>query len=964
MKFPIPILVLACVSVISLTVDCRHHRHHHRQQVAKQAVYQDPAVQRSKSMNVQPTKSAKIAGYDGAAIQPTKSARIAGYQGAAIQPTKSARIVGYQGAAIQPSPSPDIQGQVNQAQMYNPDPRVETYRKEYQLSPAEVRQLQDTEEQQLFTADEEMESSKRAGANDKTPEAEAKEELGTTKDVESDVNNMKSELSKTNFDTLNQKSTAAMKAGVSASLTGIEAFYTSYKKRDTMGMVISSVSILSGVASVVGGPIGNLIAIGLNVLKMGLSIAKKENAAPVETEAQKLEKAIKKALNEFRESQLKAEWSGYERLADLFSKNVEYVEEFANLTSTKNFAESEKEEYGIKDTDSLNKAKEKMFEAVIPRMYDVLMGSSSLIGKIEYEISQACDYTLNVDKVIRKKYKENKDAKASAQVEEDREKTNTDFSERCLGIYELYAKVNYYREVTYITNLDRINEIVRPKLEKGKWLPGKFDTNRLSPEAKIYAFIYMKLILNVLKHSTEHNKKLFYPFLNPFNFFKMRYAINNYHTYTERYEYLNKYIENLDFSNVEGEMPVAEDVMFCDKPSLLGSCHVVETKKTDKEVKEGNVKSIYLPDGKTVEVSYKNNQGVEPMKMIGPGVMGSVFNILKNEVDKAIADPVDAIKILETKEQKDDKVVKMCVAPGDYVEGPLPYHRSVCTAMLLSKTEVDKGHTKELAKLKARTVWKGNYFSVASEEADLAFVGTAEVATKSKKKLKIRWGPFYSPREMKILCGSALWEKITVYRYKNTEDSDAPKQKAPKDDPNFCKDNLLCGDDVINKQLFVKICKEPNMRGYCEEVPFVEKEKKKVVDLTRINMNIQMDGKDVTHEDLSNEYVKMDANKKLEGEDKENKKYDEKVDDCNWIPRNSRDSILRFWENSWKNLLQSMKIPKDITVKLYTELKGKGVMYGPYVGPVSVHRVDGNMKDSSIIKSMEIIYEPRKPVPV
>ena len=40
-----------------------------------------------------------------------------------------------------------------------------------------------------------------------------------------------------------------------------------------------------------------------------------------------------------------------------------------------------------------------------------------------------------------------------------------------------------------------------------------------------------------------------------------------------------------------------------------------------------------------------------------------------------------------------------------------------------------------------------------------------------------------------------------------------------------------------------------------------------------------------------------------------------------------------------RNLLQSMKVPDNILVELYTEFGGKGKLFGPYQGPITVDRI-------------------------
>ena len=87
-------------------------------------------------------------------------------------------------------------------------------------------------------------------------------------------------------------------------------------------MAISVITILSGIATASGNPIGLAIALALNLLKTGINVARKGNEKPEESESDKLKKVIKKALGEYREESLKAEWQGYEKLSDIFKGNI------------------------------------------------------------------------------------------------------------------------------------------------------------------------------------------------------------------------------------------------------------------------------------------------------------------------------------------------------------------------------------------------------------------------------------------------------------------------------------------------------------------------------------------------------------------------------------------------------------------------------------------------------------------
>ena len=172
--------------------------------------------------------------------------------------------------------------------------------------------------------------------------------------------------------------------GVNTALASVERLYDSYKKRDKIGMVISTISILSGLATASGNPIGIAISLGLNLLKTMFAIGKKGAQKPAETESEKMEKIIKKALSEYRETSLRAEWLGYERSSDIFSENVKFLSNFDE--KIKDFT-SKYDSLGLKEPE----IKRSVFDIVISKFYTEHMSSTVLLGKIEHEITEQCD---------------------------------------------------------------------------------------------------------------------------------------------------------------------------------------------------------------------------------------------------------------------------------------------------------------------------------------------------------------------------------------------------------------------------------------------------------------------------------------------------------------------------------------------------------------------------------------------
>ena len=241
-------------------------------------------------------------------------------------------------------------------------------------------------------------------------------------------------------------------AGAGTALGGIEKFQESYKKRDKIGMTIAVVSVLSGIATATGNPIGLAIALGLNLLKTGLTIGQKANEKPGESESEKLEKVIKKALGEYRETSLKAEWHGYERMSELFKGNVALMAEY-NEKQESDPQVAEMKGNGM----TLDQVKQSLFDIIVTRLYDVLMSSTVLLGKVQYEISDQCNEDVVVPKLKERRILKKQEEELTMTIEDDK----VEYAKKCLGLYELYGKINFYCETTFLGHFDQISNLVK-----------------------------------------------------------------------------------------------------------------------------------------------------------------------------------------------------------------------------------------------------------------------------------------------------------------------------------------------------------------------------------------------------------------------------------------------------------------------------------------------------------------------
>jgi hypothetical protein len=720
---------------------------------------------------------------------------------------------------------------------------------------------------------------------------------------------------------------------VNSALGGIEAFYDNYKKRDKLGMAIGAITFFSGIASATGNPIGGIIALVLNLIKTGLNIAKKENTKPTESDSDRLERIIRKALKDYRQTGLKAEWSGYQRLSDVFSSNVEFMASF-NAESTTDMDADKLKDITDSKMGTLSEVKQAMFDAVVSRLYDVLMSSTTLLGRVQYELSQECDYEVKMTELKSKRLRR-LGGKPEESTELNEEDDKEELAKGCLGLYELYSKMNYFREQKFMGHLNAIDQIMRNRQAASRlqfFGPGAAEDK--TPKSKREAYAYKHLILDVIRQMNENNKDVFKPLTNAFTNLKYRYIINYYHTYSEKYEYLRAYMENLELDEEK-----LNDAMLCKKESLSGSCtrYLVgaATRAEIFDTRPFTFRSVFVPEGKKVRVWYKPSRVSIALQSIGPDVMSTMF------YGQPTTNPVKEIEVSAYTQDEKIRIYKMCAKKEDKKDEKLRMHKAVCTEKeydITQPTEIDINTLEDDQK------WKGRPISIASQEKDLAITAMATVKI-GGEDYKIRWGPFFSPYIMEEGCGSVLWEKIRTERYKSADITEEEQRKVSVlTNTEMCKGhNLLCQDKVIDKSFFLKICKEPELKDRCHYIPLIKGEASKTIDLKRIGVYIEKGTQDVSDTDLSDKNV--DALKKA---------YNDELDDCNWFTRqvksiNSKERL---------NLLESMKIPNGLSVELYTEFGGQGEMFGPYDGPVTVDKVDGNDMVSSVIKSIKIIERP------
>lgn len=757
-------------------------------------------------------------------------------------------------------------------------------------------------------------------------------------------------------------------------------------------MTISAISFISGISVIAGGPVGVLVSMGLNLIATALTIYQKKTEKP-ESDKVKMEKVIVKALKDYRESGLKSDWHVYQRMSDLFASHVELLQNFGKKDLSAIREDVKDTGLNIDDQASADQLKLDLFETVLSQMGDVIRMSTNLLGRIEYEITQECDMDIPLKKVKEKWWKKESE---TPRVDDEEDEGFEEIAKKCLGLYELYSEINSYRGQTFLGHILTFKAIMKneqgnDKNEKDDQQKGQQNgkqdsaqqsgqkTNSESEEYKRKTFILSELIFNMFNEMTEHNKELYQPFVNPFLYYKLRYVVNYYHTYSTKYKHLKAYLDTLKL-----EKSSTKNVMACRRSSLLGSCtniqdFSVEFNKNNK----CNFKSVFVPRGLVLDVHYDSN--FKPIHVIGPSILGSLFYDRLAGTATCPVTQLSTSTVAQKKEGEDEKSrLKMCRAPNTYGKDDgkaapsLKIHKAICTTQEIDgftregKTE-KVGQVFNIKDIKDELGWKNKYMSFQSEDKDVAFIAYAtlklrkkifktkgelkskEEATKedTKNPLKtvtvtLRWGPFFSPRKMSYGCGSILWDSIKVYKYNNAEyktPQGNPKPEVLQEiDENLCKgseqnENLLCQKDHIDPSYFVTICKQPELKGYCEDIPAI---KDKVVDLTRINVYMESEGKDISGKDLSK--YEVDDVKRF---------FDDTLDDCIWIPRREIGVNGKVAEN----LLQSMKIPEGIVVELYTERSATGMMFGPYVGPMTVDKVDGNTSMGTIIRSIKIMFD-------
>eukprot|EP00111_Clytia_hemisphaerica_P007568 TCONS_00021994-protein len=880
--------------------------------------------------------------------------------------------------------------------------------------------------------------------------------------ADTDVAKLVKELGNVNLNEFTSTKMTKTKGGLATSLGAAESLYDKIEKKDKMGIAISSITIVSGIASMVGGPVGYLVAMSLDIIKTILTIIDKKKNGPPESEASKLQKAIEKALRKFSETQLSADWNGYKRLTEVYLKHLDMIEKFDEV---KPLVGEDKKQFNIEDMGGKEEVKQQLFDEVTPQIYKVLTSSTHLLGKIEHHISKVCDFDIQARKVKSERKILHVEEREPIPTQDEIEEKDT-FATNCLKLYELYSKISSYHYQTYLKSLEVIHKIVgekyfdnvssgktpsesddnaipnNPGASNGNPAPSKSNpapsksnpapsksnpapsksnpapsktnsapsksnpapsksnpapsknnpapskSNNKKPSKRTMdqakkeksrrkAYVFMHLLLDMIQNSREYNKKVFKPFLNPFEHYKMRYTVNYYYNNEKMYEHLSTYLKDF-FTDKETMKTVPKKVMFCSQQSLLGSCYLEDGPKAQDP---GPWRSAYVPKGKSITVEYqlKANKAITfdaakglPIKLIGPASMGMLFtmkmlfktkllstnNAYDNEVEEmkkfdgyvkqiTVADEEEPLKDDQGKpKQASKKSFKMCVT-RDYLQESPRHHSSVCI------TDEYKGAVKTISfsEIKSPTKWEGKNISLSCSEPDLAFVGTYKSGKQDINKLDARWGPFFSPFPMMQLPGSVQWDSITVYPYKNEIDSTvaaiAKNDKVCNGD-----NNLLCQGETIDKKLFVTICKEAELKGYCEEIPVLKTEitakKEKTVQLTVINGN-GIYGKIKPLESMySIGTQKVPDETALIHTENFDSYYD--VDNSIWQPM-LKDSGKKAY-----NLLQSMKVPDDVMVELYTkeDSKKNKKMFGPYQGPLTVDRIDGNDVISNIIETIVI----------
>jgi len=572
-----------------------------------------------------------------------------------------------------------------------------------------------------------------------------------------------------------------------------------------------------------------------------------------------------------------------------------------------------------------------------------LMSSTVLLGKVQYEISDQCNEDVVVPRLKERRRFKNQNEELTMTEEDDKE----EYAKKCLGLYELYGKINFYRETTFLGHLDQISNLVKDEstLSVMKIFGGKSTASN----SKVDAYSYKLLILDVLRQMQENNKDVFKPLANPFNNVKLRYLINYYHTYSEKYEYLKKYMETLDLKE-----DALKNIMFCRTEALTGSCTL---KKVDGEQEPTNFhfRSVFVPEGKQLKISYTDTITDGGLDIFGPGTMANMFY---NVDEDAKTNPVKKYKIANYEKGEKKRIVSLCTFPkpksGEDLE---PLHKAVCTDKEIDITGTLPVSTdiKDL-KCGSKGCFEGKPIAVGTDETDIAYTAHKTVVS-GNDKFKIRWGPFFGPMKMGPGCGSIFWENIKFHRYKSKSMTTAEQGEVtiPTDGDLCAGRNILCDNKVIDKSYFLKICKSQSLKGYCQEIPLIKGQANdKVIDLKRIGVFIEkISGTLSRGSDESNNEKVLE---KIDGTG-----YNDAVDDCVWFRRD--DKVSGNHEEKI-NLLRSMKIPAGMIVELYNDFNAGGEMFGPYEGPLTVDSVDGNDKGvgakatATYIKSIKILEKP------
>ena len=278
----------------------------------------------------------------------------------------------------------------------------------------------------------------------------------------------------------------------------------------------------------------------------------------------------------------------------------------------------------------LDTVKQSLFDIVVSRMYDVLMSSTVLLGKVQYEISKVCD-----NGVVKPKLKSSKSSASKVQPTMTDEEDDEDYAKKCLDMYKLYGKMNYYSEITFLGNLDSVDYLDRDI--KTETILGELgnQTKQARSKGEVDSHSYKLLIMDVIKQMNEINKDVFKPLANAFENVNFRYLINYLYTYPSKYKYLSKYMDKLDL----GEERLKEGI-FCTKEALSGSCTLQIDTIEQATVGSFKFRSAFVPKGRKLQISYDADDITKGIQKFGPGTLTNMF--YETEANPVIKFKIDA----------------------------------------------------------------------------------------------------------------------------------------------------------------------------------------------------------------------------------------------------------------------------------------------------------------------------------